>query len=376
MVATMKKSKKLKLLAAAFMLAALTPAPASASGFPGLRSPFTSLQLDVGTAAPIVVPPQDPSPEIAGAPIAAAPEQAGGGGEGGLGAMSADEIARQSSNPLGGAFWILLNQFDNYYMRGDLVGNRTLWLNTWSFQPVVPIPIKSLGDDWILVNRPTVPVVLHANVPTGYNLPPGGGAPVPPPGPIPAMVNFESFWGLGDMVHFSMLGRSIKQQQWGGGDLVLALGPTFQFPTATEDELGNKAWSAGPAGVAAFIGRKFILGALGQHWWDFAGTGSDSQDVNYTWVNFFYFLNFPGGWQVGGTPVWTADWEANKDNRWTLPIGVGVYKTHFFFGKMPIKLGVELQYSMLRPEALGQEWNARFVFAPVIPALQSLIGKN
>ena len=88
--------------------------------------------------------------------------------------------------------------------------------------------------------------------------------------------------------------------------------------------------------------------------------------------NLFYFINFPGGWQLGGTPIITADWEAREDNRWTVPIGLGVYKTQVFdFGsvKMPIKFGVEAQYSVVRPDAYGSQWNIRFTFAPVIPNL-------
>ena len=54
---------------------------------------------------------------------------------------SADEAARQSSNPLGGQFMILLNQIDNYAMQGDIT-DKTRWINTWALQPVVPIPMQ------------------------------------------------------------------------------------------------------------------------------------------------------------------------------------------------------------------------------------------
>jgi hypothetical protein len=149
------------------------------------------------------------------------------------------------------------------------------------------------------------------------------------------------------------------------------VGPTFQFPTASDDDLGSEKYSAGPAGVGAFIGEDFILGALSQNWISFASAsgGSDRNDVEFSWLNLFYFLNFEGGWQVGGTPVITADWEADSDNRWSVPVGLGVYKTHFFFGKLPIKLGVESQYYAVQPDDYGPEWNIRFTFAPVIPAL-------
>ena len=165
------------------------------------------------------------------------------------------------------------------------------------------------------------------------------------------------------------MGQSLPTQEWGGGDFVWAAGLTTQWPTASKDELGSGKYSAGPSAVLAFIGQKGILGGLFQQWWDYGSGGNGSgEDVNFSWLNLFYFLNFPGGWQVGGTPIITADWEANSKNRWTVPLGLGVYKTHMF-GKMPIKLGVEFQYSLIKPDALGQEWNARVVIAPILPSI-------
>ena len=59
---------------------------------------------------------------------------------------SADEAARKSSNPLGGDFFILLNQIDNYAMQGDIT-DKTRWINNWAFQPVMPVPMdKTIGE--------------------------------------------------------------------------------------------------------------------------------------------------------------------------------------------------------------------------------------
>ena len=288
---------------------------------------------------------------------------------------SADEAARQSSNPLGGQFIILLNQFDNYAMQGDIT-DKTRWINTWALQPVVPIPMeKVIGKHWIWVNRPTFPFVLNADLPDidESNLGPGGGPPVipdqPPGGVPPGGLPFDSFSGFSDIIYFSLLGQSLPQQRWGGGDFVWAAGLTTQFPSASREEFGTGKFSAGPSGVLAFIGRKFIIGGLFQHWSSFASGGTGlGEDVNFSWLNLFYFLNFEDGWQVGGTPILTADWESDSsDDRWTVPIGLGVYKTHFF-GKMPIKLGAEMQWMPVNPDTYGQEWNIRLVLAPIVPS--------
>ncbi len=44
-------------------------------------------------------------------------------------------------------------------------------------------------------------------------------------------------------------------------------------------------------------------------------------------------------------------------------------KTHLFGKKVPVKFGIEGQYSVVRPDAYGQDWNIRFVVAPIIPSL-------
>jgi hypothetical protein len=85
-------------------------------------------------------------------------------------------------------------------------------------------------------------------------------------------------------------------------------------------------------------------------------------------LNLFYFLNFPGGWQVGGTPVITADWKADSSDRWTVPIGLGVYNTRLLGGKLPMKFGLEFQWMFVRPDTYGQEFNIRITLAPILPS--------
>ena len=320
----------------------------------------------------VLNPTMAPAAEKAASPSAA--KGSGAAASGGDSAFTdASAAARDSSNPLGGNFLIILNQFDNYFLEGNAT-NKARSLNTWSLQPVIPIPMKKLGEHWIWVNRPTFPFIINSDVPDVPGIRErlisgGGGTPSFPPNIPPGNLPFTSKGGFGDIVYFSLLGQSIPTKKWGGGDFVWAVGPTFQFPTASHPALGSGKWSMGPSAVMAFIGNKFILGALGQQWFDYANSGSaTSGPVNFTWVNFFYFINFPKGWQVGGTPIVTANWATDAKNRWTVPLGLGVYKTHIFFGKMPIKMGVEFQWSATRPDILGQQWNIRFTFAPVLPS--------
>ncbi len=293
--------------------------------------------------------------------------------EGGGTFASVDEAARKSSNPLGGDFIIILNQFDNYFMQGDAT-NKTRHVNTWAIQPVIPIPMKNvIGENWIWVNRPTFPIIFNADVPDvaaiKAGLTPGGGPPQIPSSFPAGGAPFTSASGFGDIVYFSLLGQSLPTEMAGGGDLVWGVGPTFTFPTASDDQLGSGKFSVGPSWMAAFIGKKFIVGGLYQQWMSYADGGNGSgNNVNFSWFNLFYFLNLENGWQIGGTPVITADWEASSSNRWTVPIGLGVYKTSIVAGKLPLKVGVEFQYMPKRPDALGQEFNIRLVIAPILPS--------
>ncbi len=64
-------------------------------------------------------------------------------------------------------------------------------------------------------------------------------------------------------------------------------------------------------------------------------------------------------------PTASIDWEADSDNKVTLPVGLGITKT-MRIGKTPVKMRIEPQYSVIRPDDYGAEWNLRIQFAPVI----------
>jgi hypothetical protein len=76
----------------------------------------------------------------------------------------------------------------------------------------------------------------------------------------------------------------------------------------------------------------------------------------------------PDSWQVGMAPNILVNWKASGDNKLTLPIGFGVGKL-FKFGRQPVKLTIEVDYSLVKPEDYGQRWNIRFQIIPVLPAL-------
>jgi hypothetical protein len=60
------------------------------------------------------------------------------------------------------------------------------------------------------------------------------------------------------------------------------------------------------------------------------------------------------------------DWRADSDNQLTLPIGLGLTDM-IRVGKVPVKIRFEVQYSIIKPDDYGEEWNFRVQIVPVIP---------
>lgn len=77
------------------------------------------------------------------------------------------------------------------------------------------------------------------------------------------------------------------------------------------------------------------------------------------------FASLRNGWQLGAGPMITYNWEATSGNHWNVPVGMGVSKTTAVFGR-PLKLNVELDYSVVRPDVFGAEWLLKINITPVI----------
>jgi hypothetical protein len=246
--------------------------------------------------------------------------------------LSLEEVDQQLNNPLT-SLWSLTFQENFSLKRGDAVeGTETA--NTFFFQPALPVP---LGNDKVLIARPVFPLVTAPDLL-------GGG--------------HET--GLGDIQLFTMLGPD-RTDGW-----VWGAGATFKFPTATDDLLGAEKWQAGPAAMAFYLGEKWTVGMLAQHWNSFAGDDSRPA-TSQTDIQYVARMKLPGAMSIGMGPTMTVDWKAESGNRVTLPIGLGLTKT-VRFGKTPVKMRFEPQYSLIKPDDFGTTWNFRVQITPVIPS--------
>ena len=193
-------------------------------------------------------------------------------------------------------------------------------------QPVVPF---RLSQDWNLITRTIIPLIDQPE------LGPGVG----------------DVFGLGD-IQLSLFLSPAKS-----GALIWGIGPIFQFPTATDDALGSDKWSAGPTAAALTIRGPWVAGAVVNHLWSFAGD-DDRADVNQTLIQPIVNYNLPGGWFLSSVPYITANWETDGDDRWTVPIGIGVGKVHRF-GTQPVSLQLTPYYNVVRPDDAA-EWTLQF----------------
>ena len=214
------------------------------------------------------------------------------------------------------------------------------------FQPVLPV---SLTRDWNLITRPVIPLFVSQPHPVLAGSPP--------------RMESETTTGFGDMILLEMLSPASSI----AGNWLLGVGPTFIFPAASTAFTGQGKWQAGPSVVVGYLSEKWILGAFVQNWTSFAGDSSRSNtnQMNLQPIAAFFFGE---GWSIGYSGNILANWTADSNNVWTVPLGLGVSKVAKF-GKLPVKVGIAGQYMPIHPDALGQQWNIQVSFTPVIPKL-------
>ena len=282
-----------------------------------------------------------------------------------------EELSKKMDNPLG-SLWILWIQNDTITIKGFPLKD-TQVINNTLLQPILPV---QLTKDWIWMNRPvlsfmSVPTPNFPNTGQGEfpGLFPGGGSGF---SAFQNQVSTDRKFEFGDMIYLGMLAPS-ELTDVGRGKLLWGLGPTFIFPTATNDNLGSEKWSIGPAGLLMYMDPAFKAGFLAQQWFSYAGK-DDRPDVSKANIQPIFYYSLPHLWQIGTSPNILVNWEGSSGNRWTVPVGGGVNKTTLLFDKLPVRFEFNAYYAALRPDNIGQRWDFRFMVIPVIPNLLKAMG--
>ncbi|MBW1719730.1 MAG: hypothetical protein JRJ43_09235 [Deltaproteobacteria bacterium] len=267
------------------------------------------------------------------------------------------EINEMINNPLG-ELWILFMQNDVTWYDGDaldFLGEDDKIFNTTTIMPVLSF---QLTKNWKYILRPVISIHswdvpgISRGTPTFY-----------PGGELPASVDFDRKEALGDIV----LWNAFATNEMAKPPNIYGLGFTAMVPSATDDIFGTNKWSAGPLALAVHVGPVggFIYGVVGQHWWDFAGS-SNEDHVNMSNIQYLYYYRLTEDINIGAGPNIVADWTADSDQRWTVPVGLGI-NTMVKIGPLPVKIGLEAYYYVESPEKFGPDRGVRFIFAPVVP---------
>jgi hypothetical protein len=94
---------------------------------------------------------------------------------------------------------------------------------------------------------------------------------------------------------------------------------------------------------------------------------SDRDKVRLTNLQYFYYYSLSDVMSIGAGPNIIANWEASSGDKWTVPIGLGINRT-FKIGKVPVRVGAEAFYNVVRPDSIGSNWGFRFYVIPAVPA--------
>ena len=231
------------------------------------------------------------------------------------------DLAKQAQNPIADLISVPFQNNTEFNF-----GPRERTLNVLNFQPVIPF---KLSARWNLITRTIVPIIHLPSLQKGDS----------------------SDNGLGDVNPTFFFATSLAK------DVLVGFGPTFSLPTATSDDLGTEKWSAGPAGVLVWTRGKWVVGALVNNQWSFAGA-NDRDDVNQMLIQPFVNYNIADGWYLVSAPIATANWEADRSKDiWTVPVGGGVGRL-FRLGKLPINMSLQAFDYVEKPE-FGADWELR-----------------
>jgi hypothetical protein len=235
-------------------------------------------------------------------------------------------LAKASQNPVADMNTIPI-QF-NWYTGGGL-GDQSF--SQTLIQPVLPLP---LNKNWNIVSRTIVPIM---NIPNAYG---------------------ERLKGIADIQEQIFLSPSQSKK------IIWGLGPVFSLPTATINDIATGQFAAGPAAVVLAMPGKFVIGAVANNIWRIAGS-DNTKEISSFFIQPFINYNLKGGWAITTAPSITANWSAESDQQWTVPVGLGVSKITLI-GQQPFNISIQYYHNAVRPDNAGAD-QVRMVVALLFP---------
>jgi hypothetical protein len=142
--------------------------------------------------------------------------------------------------------------------------------------------------------------------------------------------------GLGDLTLFDLFVLPSKP-------VLLAVGPLFVAPTATDRFTGAGRWQAGAAGAAVAPQSWGLVGSLVTYQHSFADSFG-REPTSLLTVQPIVFYNLPQGFYLRSSGIWNFDFENNLGY---IPVGLGAGKVTQM-GKVTVNAFVEPQYTVYK----------------------------
>ena len=229
-------------------------------------------------------------------------------------------LAKKSANPVANMITIPL-QFNFNFGIGEFNRTQTV-LNV---MPVIPF---RLNDKINVINRIIVPIINQPDIAEE-----SGGT-----------------FGIGD-INYSMFFTPSK-----AGKVIWGIGPAFNIPTRTNDNLGSSEFGIGPTGVVLMMTGNWAYGLTANNVWSY-----ENGNLNALYSQVFVVYTFPSAWFAQVMPTITANWKAPKGQQWSIPLGANLGKV-VKFGNQPVKLIGGAAYYAVKPD-VGPDWQ---LFAQMI----------
>jgi hypothetical protein len=240
-------------------------------------------------------------------------------------AQSADELAKQTQNPVASLISV---PFQGNWDFG--IGDREATGTLLNIQPVAPFALTST---WNVILRVIMPV---------QSQPAEDG---------------QRFTGMGDttMTVFFSPAKT--------GKVIWGVGPAFLIPTATNQNLGTEKFGLGPSVVALVQPGKWTVGALWNQIWSVDGA-NDRDDVNQMYLQPFSNYNLGQGLALGASMEASTNFEADED-RWTSFLLFSISKVTLL-GKRPVSFLAGGGPAVASPTG-RPDWRLRFASTFLFP---------
>lgn len=263
------------------------------------------------------------------------------------GSVSTEALADTTEDSMNPLSTVISLPFENNTLFN--LGPSKSTANVLNVKPVIPV---SMGD-WNLINRLIVPLIYtqgQDDLTPDVDIDFGGGN--------PGSLGLGSATGLGDITYQGFI-TSKKS-----GEVAWGLGGSLIIPTHTEDRFGTNKWSAGPAAVMFTTPGNWVIGLIMENIWSFAGD-SDAGDVNVFSAQLAVNYKLKNRWYLTSSPLFSANWESEKGNRWTVPLGGGIGRI-FKLDKKAIAIDVGAYYNVEKPR-FANDWYSQILVNFLFP---------